>query len=174
MSHSGYKWHTMVDEWGKVGGPMEPNNPSKNMLIGEHTHTFDGKFRVALPSRFRAVLGKKIVLTRGLDECVFLFSAKEWSRIAKELGAMGMTRADSRGFGRFMLAGAIDLDIDASGRILVPEHLRQFAHLVDTVVFAGVYNRVELWNKDRWSDYQKGVVSQADALAEKLGEIGAL
>jgi MraZ protein len=144
------------------------------MLIGEYTHTFDGKFRVALPSKFRSVLGKKIILTRGLDECVFVFSVKEWQGIAQGLSSMSVARADSRGFNRFMLAGAIELEIDGSGRILVPEHLREFAKLEDKVVFAGVYNRVELWNEDRWKDYQRAVVKQADSLAEKLGEIGAL
>lgn len=145
------------------------------MLIGEYTHTFDAKFRVALPSKFRTALGKKIVLTRGLDECVFIFSEKEWKQIAETLGSMGMTRADSRGFGRFMLAGATQVDIDASGRMLVPEHLRNYAALTEEkVICAGVYNRVELWNEKRWQKYQKEIVAQADTLAEKLGDIGAL
>jgi MraZ protein len=144
------------------------------MLIGEYTHTIDDKKRIALPSKFRKEIGKKVVITHGLDNCLFLYSIKEWGRIAAELGSMGMAKADTRGFNRFMLAGAMEVEVDANGRILVPEHLCSFAGIASKAVFAGVYNRVELWNDDRWASYKKGVVANADAMAEKLGDVGAL
>lgn len=143
-------------------------------FIGEYTHTLDDKKRVALPSKFRKALGGTVVLTRGLDHCVFAYPIKEWKTIAAEIGAMGMAKSESRGFSRFMLSGAVEVDVDSSGRILVPEHLCAFGDLTVKVVFAGVYNRIELWNEKRWLEYQTNVVSNADAMAEKLGDIGAL
>ena len=143
------------------------------MLIGEYTHNFDDKNRVSVPSKFRKEIGKKIVVTRGLDNCLFLYTLKGWEKISEKLGEMNVLTADNRGFNRFLLAGASEIDVDANGRILIPEHLRKFAKIEENVVFAGVHNRVELWNEDVWSEYKDKVVKQADALAEKLGQVGA-
>jgi len=144
------------------------------MLIGEYTHTIDEKNRVSLPVRFRKEVGKKIVVTHGLDNCIFLYSLKEWTRVAEKLGGLGIGQSDTRGFNRFMLAGAVELDVDSIGRILIPDFLKKFSSLEDKVVFAGVHNRVEIWNSARWIEYKERVEKQADKLAEKLGEIGAL
>lgn len=144
------------------------------MLIGEYTHNFDDKNRVSVPSKFRKEIGKKIVVTRGLDNCLFLYPVKEWQKISSKIGEMNMLAADSRSFNRFMLAGASEIDVDANGRVLIPEHLRNFAEIKEKVVFAGVHNRVELWNEGAWNEYKDKVVKQADALAEKLSGIGAL
>ncbi len=91
----------------------------------------------------------------------------------QKLASLSMGQADSRGFNRFMLAGAMEVDIDAVGRMLVPEHLAIFADLKGKVVVAGVHNRIELWNDGRWADYKKKILAEADSLAEKLGEVGA-
>lgn len=144
------------------------------MLIGEYTHNFDDKNRVSVPSKFRKEIGKKIVVTHGLDNCLFLYPVKEWQKISSKLGEMNMLSADTRSFNRFMLAGASEIDVDANGRVLIPEHLRTFAQIKEKVVFAGVHNRVELWNEGAWNEYKDKVVKQADALAEKLSGIGAL
>lgn len=144
------------------------------MLIGEYTHTIDEKNRVSLPVRFRKEVGKKIVVTHGLDNCIFLYSTKEWIQVAGKLGSLGIGQSDTRGFNRFMLAGAVELEVDSIGRILIPDFLKKFASLDDKVVFAGVHSRVEIWNSVRWSEYKERVEKQADKLAEKLGEIGAL
>lgn len=143
------------------------------MLIGEYTHNFDDKNRVSVPSKFRKEIGKKIVVTRGLDNCLFMYTLAEWKKIAGKLGEMNMLGADTRGFNRFMLAGASEIDVDAIGRVLIPEYLRDFAKINEKVVFAGVFNRVELWNESAWKEYKNKVVKQADALAEKLGQVGA-
>ncbi len=144
------------------------------MLIGEYTHTIDEKNRVSLPVRFRKEVGKKIVVTHGLDNCIFLYSMKEWAKVAGKLGELGIGQADTRSFNRFMLAGAVEVDVDTIGRILIPDFLKSFATLNQKIVFAGVHNRVEIWDSGRWIEFKKRVEKQADKLAEKLGEIGAL
>jgi len=144
------------------------------MLIGEYTHTIDDKNRISLPAKFRKVVGKKVVLTHGLDNCLFLYPIREWEKIAEKLGNLSMGQADTRGFNRFMLAGATDVDVDSIGRILIPEHLKGFAKIEEKVVFAGVHSRIELWNEGRWNEYKKKIEAQADELAQKLGEIGVL
>jgi MraZ protein len=144
------------------------------MLIGEYKHTLDDKKRISLPSKFRREVGKKIVVTRGLDGCLFMYPIKEWQEISRKIGELGMGQADRRGFNRFMLAGASEIEVDSVGRILIPEHLRSFAQINTKVVFAGVYNRVEVWNEDSWEAYKDKVVKGADDMAEKLGDVGAL
>lgn len=144
------------------------------MLIGEYTHTLDEKKRLSLPSKFRKELGKKVVVTHGLDNCLFLYTIKEWEKISEKLGNLSIGQADTRGFNRIMLAGAVEVEVDAIGRILIPEFLRDFAKLSTKAVFAGVHSRVEVWDEGRWKEYKAKVLKQADQLAEKLGEIGVI
>jgi len=144
------------------------------MLLGEYTHTLDEKKRLMLPKKFKDSLGKKLVITRGLDNCLFLYSEKEWADIAKRLRELSFAQKDTRGFNRFMFSGAAEVDLDGTGRILIPEHLKKFAALKTKVVLAGVSDRVEIWDEKRWATYQEKIEKQGDALAEKLGEIGVL
>ena len=144
------------------------------MLIGEHTHTLDTKKRLSLPSKFRKELGKKVILTRGLDACVFVYSQKEWKDFSARLSDLSMGQADTRAFNRFILGGAVETEIDSAGRILIPDFLKDFAHLDTKVVVAGISNRVELWDEKTWKSYQHQVEKKADSLAEKLGDIGMI
>jgi MraZ protein len=144
------------------------------MLIGEYTHTTDDKKRISLPSKFRKEIGKNVVVSRGLDNCLFIYTLVEWKKIMEQLGGLGMGQAETRGFNRFMLAGAAEVSVDSVGRILIPEHLRNFAGIKSKVVFAGVYNRIEVWDEKTWNQYTSQVVKKADTMAEKLGDIGAL
>ena len=144
------------------------------MLLGEYTHTLDDKKRLMMPKKFKSGLGKKLVITRGLDKCLFLFSDKEWSKWADRLRELSFTQADTRGFNRFMFSGAAEIELDSAGRMLVPEHLKKFAALKSKVVLAGVSDRVEIWDEKRWAAYQERIEQQGDAMAEKLGEIGVL
>ena len=144
------------------------------MLLGEYTHALDDKRRVALPKKFKVELGKKVVLTRGLDDCLFLYSEKEWEKTVEKLSQLSFTQKDTRGFTRFMFAGASEIDVDSAGRILVPENLQEFAKLGEKVVLAGVSDRVEVWSEERWKKYTRQVEGQGEKLAEKLGEIGVL
>ena len=144
------------------------------MLIGEFKHTIDDKNRVSLPSKFRKEVGKKVIVTHGLDNCLFLYTLKEWETIAKQLGSLGMGQADTRGFNRYILASAAEVLVDSVGRILIPENLRQAIGIKNKIVFAGLYNRIEIWEEEAWDKYKAQVVKNADQMAEKLGEIGAI
>lgn len=144
------------------------------MFIGEYEHTLDEKKRVSLPKQFRTGLGKKMVMTRGLDNCLFVYSKTNWEKVAEKLQALSFAQADTRGFNRFILSGAAEVETDVAGRILIPEHQKEFAGLKKTVVFAGVSDRVEVWDAETWKAYKSRIEKQADSMAEKLGEIGAL
>ena len=132
------------------------------MLIGEYTHTLDPKKRLSLPAKFRSELGRKIVITRGLDNCLFMYSQREWGKISKKLGELSFTKADTRGFNRFMLSGAVEVDMDGAGRILIPDFQKEFASLKEKVVLAGLNDRVEVWDESRWKSYKKRIEGQAD------------
>ncbi len=144
------------------------------MFIGEYEHTLDEKKRVMLPKAFRLSLGKKMVITRGLDNCLFIYSSEAWEKVAEKLGTLSFAQADTRGFNRFILSGAAEVEADGAGRILIPDHQKLFAGLKKDVVFAGVSDRVEVWDAEVWKSYKQRIEKNADALAEKLGEIGVL
>lgn len=144
------------------------------MLIGEYTHTLDDKKRVSLPAKFRKEIGKKVIITRGLDQCLFVYSTAEWKKFSEKLGELSMGQADTRAFNRFLLGGALEVDIDASGRMRIPDFLKEFASLDQKIVLAGLYNRIEIWDEKAWTRYTQGVEKKADALAEKLGDIGMI
>ena len=143
------------------------------MLIGEHKHTLDPKKRLAIPAKFRKEMGKTVVITHGLDNCLWVYPVKQWGQIAEKLASLPLGQADTRGFNRIMLAGATETEVDSMGRILIPDFLKEFAGLVEEVIVAGVHTRLEIWEAGLWSAYKAKVLKQADALAEKLGEIGA-
>ena len=144
------------------------------MLIGEYKHTIDAKKRLSLPVKFRKELGKHIVITKGLDTCLFVYSPKNFERFLSRLKELSVGQSASRRFNRFVLGGAIDSQIDSLGRILVPDFLKEFAGLKDSVVLIGVNDRVEIWDEKNWNDYREKSEKEADILAERLGEIGAL
>ncbi|MBI2108642.1 MAG: division/cell wall cluster transcriptional repressor MraZ [Parcubacteria group bacterium] len=144
------------------------------MLIGEYKHTIDAKKRLSLPSKFRKELGKNIVITKGLDTCLFIYSPKNFQRFLTRLKELSVGKSASRRFNRFVLGGAIDTQIDSLGRILVPDFLKDFAELKNTIVLIGVNDRVEIWDEKNWIEYRAQSEKEADMLAEQLGEIGAL
>jgi MraZ protein len=146
------------------------------MIIGEYRHTIDDKNRLSLPAKFRKEMGKKVVITPGLDSCLFIFTVKQWEKISERLSMSesSMLQADNRSFNRYLLGGAVEAEVDAAGRMLLPEHLRSRAKLENKVVFIGVRDRVELWDENVWDGYRKEVESKADQLAEKLGNAGML
>ena len=144
------------------------------MLIGEYKHTLDIKKRLSMPSKWRKELGTELVVTRGLDNCLFVYPQKEWQTITQKIGQLPLGQADTRSFNRFFLSGAVEVEVDSVGRILVPDFLKDFASLETKVVLAGIYDRVEIWAENKWEEYKRRIEGQADALAEKLGDIGVL
>ncbi len=144
------------------------------MLIGEYIHSIDDKNRVSLPVKFKSELGKKVVLAPGLDGAIFMFSFGEWEKISMRLADNSMLQADNRSFNRFMFGGAQEVEVDGSGRILIPDFLKDRAKLGGKIAIIGVQNRAEIWNERAWAKYKAGVEGQAETLAEKLGNVGAL
>lgn len=144
------------------------------MLIGKYTHDLDPKKRLTLPSKWRTDLGKKVVVTSGLDNSLFVFPIKEWEQVAQKLSQSGFGNQDTRSFNRFILANAFETDVDAAGRIVIPDTLKDFARLSDKVVLAGMYSRIELWDETAWNTNISKVNGEADALAGKLNDLGVL
>lgn len=146
------------------------------MLIGEYIHTIDEKNRVSMPSKFRKELGKKIIITPGLDSCLFIFTIKEWAKVSKKLSDsssdLSFLKADQRSFNRYMFGRAAEVEIDSIGRILIPDFLKDRIGLKDKAAIIGVEDRVEVWNDKVWSANQATVEKQAGELAEKLADKG--
>lgn len=142
------------------------------MFIGEYQHSIDPKKRLAVPSKFRSELKNKLVVTRGLDKCLFVYPMKVWEELAGKLGTLPVGEAATRSFIRLMLAGAVDVEADKQGRILIPDFLKAYAGLKRNVIVAGVYNRLEIWDEKKWSDYKKNAEKNTDEIAEQLGKLG--
>ncbi|MBU6388497.1 division/cell wall cluster transcriptional repressor MraZ [Patescibacteria group bacterium] len=140
------------------------------MFIGEYLHTLDPKNRISLPAKFRKDLGRVVVMTRGLDHCLSVYPKKEWEREAESRAAHAGGTAASRGLARLFLAGAMEAEVDAAGRVLIPNHLKHFATLKSKTVIAGVANRVEIWDEAMWKKYTAEIERDANAFAEKLGD----
>jgi MraZ protein len=142
------------------------------MFIGEYGHTIDPKKRLAVPSKFRDELKNKVVVTRGLDKCLFVYPIKVWEELAGKLGTLPVGESATRSFIRLQLAGAVDVDIDKQGRILIPDFLKSYANLGKNVIIAGVYNRLEIWDEKKWKVYKTKAEKNTDEIAEQLGKLG--
>jgi len=142
------------------------------MFIGEYHHTMDDKGRISIPVKFRADLAQGAVVTRGLDRSLFLYTKQEWEKLAQKLAALPIGKPDTRAFARFMLAGAMEAEIDGSGRVTIPMYLRTYAGLTKNAVLTGVHDRVELWDESAWDAYRAKTEAEGDAIAERLGEHG--
>ncbi len=142
------------------------------MFIGEYHHTVDEKGRLAIPIKFRAALAEGAVITRGLDRSLFLYPKSEWEKLADKLANLPLGQADTRAFARLMLAGAMEVEVDKSGRVLVPEYLRTYATVGKDVVVAGLYNRLEIWDAASWKTYADRTEEQGNAIAERLSGLG--
>ena len=143
------------------------------MLIGEYIHKIDEKNRVSVPFKFRKELGKKIIITPGLGQCLFIFTLSEWEKVSKKLSDsetdLSFLKADQRSFNRYMFGRAAEVEIDSIGRMLLPEFLQEGIRLRDKAAIIGVKDRVEVWNEKAWSEQKVKVAREAEHLAEKLG-----
>ena len=160
-----------VNQVGKSGKSVD-NNFFKNMLIGEYIHTVDEKNRISLPAKFRKEMGKKIIITPGLDQCLFIFTTKEWQKVSERLSSsetdLSFLKRDQRSFNRNMFGQAADVEVDSIGRILIPDFLKDKIKLGSHAALVGVQDRVEVWNNKVWSQYKQMAEKEADQLAEKL------
>ena len=145
---------------------------SGDMFIGEYQHSIDLKGRLAVPAKFRQRLRQGAVVTRGIDNCLFLYSREEWQKLADKLVNLPLSQAKSRAFARLMLAGAYEVKIDIQGRINLPDYLINYARLKKKATVAGLYNRIEIWDSRVWTRYKARAEKDSEKIAESLSELG--
>lgn len=138
------------------------------MLKGEFQYALDDKGRVVIPPRFRRALGDQVVATRGIDPCVTVYSPAEWARVEERLRGLPTRQRDVV---RYLLAGAVDLELDRQGRVKLPQHLRQHAGIERDVVVVGLINRLEIWNRSAWQSYIEKAQKAAPQIAEQIEEL---
>lgn len=143
------------------------------MLLGEYQHTVDEKGRLAVPAKFRKSLSGGVVITKGSEGCLDLYPMEEWTKLAEKLSQLPINQADARAFSRLRLAGASHAELDAQGRILIPDYLRAYAGVGSRATIVGLYNRAEVWDEERWRKYRTGVEEKGDEIAERLGGLAA-
>ena len=151
---------------------ISPFREVTNMFLGEYQHVVDDKGRISIPAKFRTALKGGAVVTRGLDRSLVVYAMREWKILAEKLASLPISEQNSRAIARLMLAGAMDVAVDGQGRIAVPEYLRQYAGLKKSVVVAGLYNRLEIWDGEAWSSYKNKTEGESNAIAENLSALG--
>ena len=142
------------------------------MFIGEYEHTVDVKGRIIMPSKLRENIGEKFIITKGLDKCLFAYSKSEWTNFEEKLKTLPLTNKNARDFVRFFLSGAVECEIDKQGRFLVPANLRTYANIDKEIVIIGVGTRLEIWNKESWTNYSSEENISADEIAENMTMLG--
>ncbi len=142
------------------------------MFIGEHQHSLDEKGRIIIPSKFRADLGLEFVMTKGLDNCLFLYPKNEWEILEEKLKKLPLTSKDARAFVRFFFSGASESTLDKQGRVLIPGNLREHSRLDKDAVIIGVSTRIEIWSKDHWDNYIDEDNLSYESIAESMAELG--
>ncbi|WP_026476365.1 division/cell wall cluster transcriptional repressor MraZ [Alkaliphilus transvaalensis] len=142
------------------------------MFFGEYNHTIDSKGRVSVPAKFREQLGDSFILTKGLDNCLFVYSQNEWKIMENKLKQLPLTNRDARAFVRFFFSGATECELDNQGRIRIPNNLREYAELEKEAVMIGVGTRIEVWSQNLWSNYNNDENLSYEEIASKMAELG--
>lgn len=141
------------------------------MFFGSHHHTIDDKGRLTLPAKWRTELAGGVVVTRGLDNCLFIFPKDKFQAMALEIDAQGIALADARAWARYILGNAADAEPDKQGRVLIPQELREFAGLDGEVTVLGMVSRIEVWNPKQYNEAIERIQADATALAERMGQM---
>lgn len=141
------------------------------MLIGQYQHAIDAKNRIIIPSKFREELGDVFVVTKGLDNCLFVYSNTEWQKVDEKLKNLSMTNKDARAFTRFFYAGACECEIDKQGRIIIPNNLREHAKIEKDIIIVGVSSKVEIWSAEEWERFNSESNLSYEEAAENLIQI---
>ena len=142
------------------------------MFIGEYLHSIDQKGRMAVPAKMRAKLSDGAVVTKGLDNCLFVYPREEWIKLAEKLANLPISDNKARAYARSVLAGAMELEFDKQGRVLLPGYLREYAALSKDAVVAGLYNRIEIWNEKAWKEYKEKSEKETEDINEHLSQLG--
>jgi MraZ protein len=139
-----------------------------NMLLGEYELRLDHKGRLAIPARFREAFRDGLVLSRGFDKCLIVYTAEEWEKVAEKLVALPLTQLNPRRISRFTFSGAFDLKLDRQGRVIIPMTLRQYAEMDDEAIVVGAYSHLQIWSKKLWMTEKEFMSEHAADIAEAV------
>jgi MraZ protein len=142
----------------------------ERMFLGEYAHTIDDKGRITLPAKYRTDLASGVVVTRGLDKCLFVFPMAEWQTLAEKVSALPLTDVQAREFRRLLFSGATDAELDKQGRVLLPQYLREYADLNGNVILAGLNTHMEIWAPEAWNIIRDNIDSAANV--EQWAKLG--
>lgn len=142
------------------------------MLIGQYQHTIDSKKRLSLPAKFRGELGEKVVITKGVENCLVIYTEKEWQIFSEKLSNLPISQIEARSFARIILAGAMEVSLDKLGRVLLPDYLKDYAGLKKDVAVCGLSNRLEVWDLEKWNKYNKEAEKGVQNIVSQLGSLG--
>lgn len=143
------------------------------MFIGEHRHSIDEKGRLQVPAKWRSRLAAEgAVITKGFDGSLNLYPLPIWEEIAEKLAALPQSQPEARAYARQVLAGAVDVELDKLGRIVVPQYLRSHGQLTKQVVLAGLHDHVEIWDEKAWEKYMGSVDQNDPTFNQVLQELG--
>jgi MraZ protein len=171
MEESGGEWEPQARKCLKVGSRWES---LEHMFFGRFEHTVDDKGRLTLPAKYRATLAAGVVITRGIDHCLYIYPLAVWQQFADGTRQLPVTSTDARAFVRLVFAEAADCVPDKQGRVLIPGYLREYANLSSEVIIVGCQSRLEVWNPQAWREDRSRLEKDPEALAEKLGDLGIL
>ena len=138
------------------------------MLLGEHEHSLDDKNRLTLPARLREQLGDRVVVTRGLDGCLYVYAARPWAQLAARVGTLDPLSREARTMQRYFFASGSEAELDKQGRIVIPANLLESAGIGREVTVAGVYDHLEIWDRAAWREQRQTVEGSAEDVAERL------
>lgn len=139
-----------------------------NMFIGEYHHSIDEKGRLIIPAKFRDELGNNFIITRGIDNCLFVYSNESWDKICNKLNSLPFTKKDARVFNRFFMSGATNVELDKQGRANISSPLIDYAHLSKECVIIGTGDRLEIWSQDDWDSFFDSNKDSMSDIAENL------
>lgn len=142
------------------------------MFLGEYRHTIDAKGRLAIPARFRSGLSEGLVVTRGLDPCLYIYPKSQWLPLAERLSNLPANEPAVRILRRTFFTAAFASELDRQGRILIPPTLREYAALDGEVVIAGLNTYIEVWSAKRWAEELPRIQGGVSSLAEQLSSLG--
>ena len=165
----------MVEKWSEVeysGVTFKLRVENCQVFIGEYQNSIDSKGRIIVPSKFRDQLGSKFILTKGLDNCLYIYPMEEWSRFEDKLGNLPVSNKDARAFVRYFFSSAVECEVDKQGRLTIPQNLREHAKIDKELVTIGVLSKIEIWSKQEWDNYNEGSNLGPDDIADKMAEFG--
>jgi MraZ protein len=165
----------VVEKWSEVeysGVNLKLKVENCLMFIGEYQNSIDAKSRIIVPSKFREQLGSRFILTKGLDNCLYIYPMDEWAKFQDKLTALPVANKDARAFVRYFFSSAVECEVDKQGRLTIPQNLREHAKIDKELVTIGVLSKIEIWSKQEWDNYNEGTNLGPDEIAEKMAEFG--